>query len=100
LQVEDHLAFFAVATSLLPVLGVFHLIVTGPIKCWGCKLVFFPMKTSIASRLEISVERTAALLPVSCAKPQMIYPPHVTVQSRRQLPWHTMHTYVGIEKHY
>jgi hypothetical protein len=63
--------FFAVATSLLPVLGVFHLIVTGPIKCWGCKLVFFPMKTSIASRLEISVERTATLLPMSCATPNL-----------------------------
>jgi hypothetical protein len=65
--------FFAIATSLLPVLGVFHLIyiVTGPIKCWGCKLVFFPMKIPIASKLEISVERTVALLPVSCATPNL-----------------------------
>jgi len=29
------------------------------------------MKTSIASRLEISVERTATLLPVSCATPNL-----------------------------
>jgi len=75
--------FFAVMISLLVVLEVFYLIVTGPINYWGCKLVFFPKKALIASRLEISVEKTTSL-ELNC-EPQ-ICPPHVTIQSRRQLP--------------
>jgi hypothetical protein len=76
--------FFAVTVSLLVVLEVFYLIVTSPINYWGCKLVFFPKKALIASRLEISVDKTTTSLQLNC-EPQ-ICPPHVTIQSRRQLP--------------
>jgi hypothetical protein len=85
LHVEDHLVFFfAVTVSLLVVLEVFYLIVTSPSNYWGCKLVFFPKKALIASRLEISVDKTTTSLQLNC-EPQ-ICPPHVTIQSRRQLP--------------
>jgi hypothetical protein len=60
LHVEDCLVFVVVTTSLL-VLRVFHLIATNPINFWGYKLVFFPMKASIATEEEEKVEEESAM---------------------------------------
>jgi hypothetical protein len=43
------------------VLRVFHLIATSPINFWGYKLVFFPMKASIATEEEEKVEEESAM---------------------------------------
>lgn len=59
-------------TSFLTILEVAHLILAGPISCWGdWRLVFFPINVSIASKSDRSVETTSAFPPDSCATPSL-----------------------------